>query len=78
MLVLCASDYQLATPALAASVRQAAVYKERNRDTDWFSITDAEWPALRSAYAAWLDRANFDDAGRQVRTLEQIRAATGR
>ncbi|GAA1773215.1 GNAT family protein [Nostocoides vanveenii] len=58
--------------------RQAAVYKERNRDTDWFSITDAEWPALRSAYAAWLDRANFDDAGRQVRTLEQIRAATGR
>ena len=58
--------------------RQAAVYKERNRDTDWFSITDAEWPALRSAYAAWLDRANFDDAGRQVRTLEQIHAATGR
>ena len=27
MLVLCASDYQLATPALAATVRQAAVYK---------------------------------------------------
>jgi len=29
MSVLCASDYQLATPALAASVRQAAVYKDQ-------------------------------------------------
>ena len=25
--------------------RNAMVYKGRNRDTDWFSITDAEWPA---------------------------------
>ena len=24
--------------------RNAMVYKGRNRDTDWFSITDAEWP----------------------------------
>ena len=48
------------------------------RSSVYYSITDAEWPALRSAYAAWLDRANFDDAGRQVRTLEQIHAATGR
>ena len=29
--------------------RQALVYKGRNRDTDWFSITDAEWPALGPA-----------------------------
>lgn len=57
--------------------RQAVVYKGRNRDTDWFSVTDAEWPALRRAYAAWLDPANFDASGRQVRGLEQIRAQVG-
>ena len=26
--------------------RQATVYKGRNRDTAWFSVTDAEWAAL--------------------------------
>jgi RimJ/RimL family protein N-acetyltransferase len=40
--------------------RNALVYKGRNRDTDWFSITDAEWPAVRSAFEAWLDPANHD------------------
>ncbi|HEX7738428.1 MAG TPA: GNAT family protein [Marmoricola sp.] len=54
--------------------RQALVYKDRNRDTAWFSITDAEWPALRSAYDAWLDPSNFDAAGHQVRSLGEIRA----
>lgn len=41
--------------------RNALVYKDRNRDTDWFSITDAEWPAIRTAFEAWLDPANHDD-----------------
>ncbi len=41
--------------------RQAAVYKGRNRDTAWFSITDAEWPTLRAAYDVWLDPDNFDE-----------------
>lgn len=45
--------------------RNAQVYKDRNRDTAWFSITDAEWPAIRSAFESWLDPANFDDEGRQ-------------
>ena len=45
--------------------RNAVVYKGRNRDTDWFSITDLEWPRVRAALDAWLDDANFDDAGRQ-------------
>ena len=40
------------------------VYKGRNRDTDWFSITDAEWPRVRAAHEAWLDPANFDESGR--------------
>ena len=45
--------------------RNAVVYKCRNRDTDWFSITDREWPRVRTALDAWLDDRNFDDMGRQ-------------
>lgn len=45
--------------------RQAIVYKERSRDTAWFSITDAEWLQVRAAFERWLDPANFDDAGQQ-------------
>ena len=45
--------------------RNALVYKGRNRDTDWFSITDLEWPRVSKALDAWLDDSNFDDRGRQ-------------
>jgi RimJ/RimL family protein N-acetyltransferase len=44
--------------------RNAVVYKGRNRDTDWFSITDLEWPRVSKALDDWLDDRNFD-AGRQ-------------
>ncbi|WGF88245.1 GNAT family N-acetyltransferase [Marinivivus vitaminiproducens] len=54
--------------------RQHMIVKGQNRDTAWFSILDNEWPALRLAYAAWLDPANFDGDGRQIRRLEDIRA----
>jgi RimJ/RimL family protein N-acetyltransferase len=49
--------------------RQAVVYKQRNRDTAWFSIIDADWPALRRAHERWLAAANFDGQGRQIRAL---------
>lgn len=45
--------------------RQHRVVKGRNRDSAWFSITDAEWPALRARNEAWLDPANFDADGGQ-------------
>ncbi|MBC2933263.1 GNAT family N-acetyltransferase [Nocardioides sp. zg-1228] len=45
--------------------RNAVVVKGRNRDTDWFSITDREWPRVRQALADWLDDRNFDAMGRQ-------------
>ena len=45
--------------------RNALVYKGRNRDTDWFSITDGEWPRVRSALEDWLDDRNFDQRGQQ-------------
>lgn len=52
--------------------RQAIVYRERNRDTAWFSIVDGEWPALRSSYVRWLDPHNFDAQGRQVERLVDL------
>jgi RimJ/RimL family protein N-acetyltransferase len=55
--------------------RQAVVYKGRNRDTAWFSITDGEWPALRVAFEAWLAPENFDECGRQRQSLSAMRAA---
>lgn len=54
--------------------RQHMVVKGDNRDTAWFSITDGEWPALRSAYGRWLEPGNFDAAGAQRRSLAAIRA----
>lgn len=52
--------------------RQAAVYKQRNRDTAWFAMIDSEWPALREAYAAWLAPRNFDTGGRQIERLGDL------
>ncbi|MGH7060458.1 MAG: GNAT family N-acetyltransferase [Stellaceae bacterium] len=49
--------------------RQATVYKQRSRDTAWFSIIEGEWPALRAAFERWLDPANFDAEGRQRAAL---------
>lgn len=53
--------------------RQHMIIKGENRDTDWFSILDSEWPALKPVYEAWLDPANFDDAG-----VAKTRLATAR
>jgi RimJ/RimL family protein N-acetyltransferase len=45
--------------------RQAVVYRQRTRDTTWFSIIDSEWPARKVAFEAWLAPENFDAAGVQ-------------
>ena len=46
--------------------RHHMVYKGRNRDTDWFAITDTDWPRVRTALAHWLDPANFTGGVQQV------------
>jgi len=53
--------------------RQATTYKNRNRDTAWFSIIDSEWPQLKRSFAAWLDESNFDSNGRQRHSLVSLR-----
>lgn len=44
--------------------RAADVVKGRQRDTAWYSLLASEWPDRRTAFAAWLDKANFDAQGR--------------
>lgn len=49
--------------------RQHMIIKGRNRDTAWYAILDSEWPAVKAAFEAWLDPANFDAAGNQKKSL---------
>ena len=55
--------------------RQHQIVKGRNRDTAWYAILDHEWPAIRASFEAWLDDANFDEAGHQRRRLSEFRNA---
>ena len=52
--------------------RQDMVMKGGNRDTAWYSIIDGEWPAVKAAYEAWLAPENFDQDGRQMRSLRDL------
>ena len=52
--------------------RHHMVTRGRNRDTDWFSVTAAEWPAVRAEHERWLDPANFDADGRQRTRLREV------
>jgi RimJ/RimL family protein N-acetyltransferase len=51
--------------------RQHMIVKGQNRDTAWFSMLDGEWPEMRKRFETWLEPANFDAEGRQVRKLGQ-------
>jgi RimJ/RimL family protein N-acetyltransferase len=57
--------------------RNAVVYRGRNRDTDWYSITDDEWPAIRAELERWLDPGNFDADGTQRTRLDTAAALGG-
>ncbi|MBZ2041071.1 acetyltransferase domain protein [Streptococcus sanguinis] len=52
--------------------RQAIVYKGRNRDTDWLSMIDRDWPAVKSRLEKWLSPDNFDENGQQIKALSDF------
>ncbi len=56
--------------------RNHMVIKGRNRDTAWFAVTDADWPALDEAFRAWLSPSNFDTKGRQKERLSDLTRLT--
>jgi hypothetical protein len=47
-------------------------YKGRNRDTTWFAIIDADWPALKARFTEYLDPTNFDAQDQQIRRLSDF------
>lgn len=76
---------RLNAPSRAAAVRfgfrfegifrQAIVMKGRNRDTAWYSIVDAEWPALRGAFERWLAPSNFEGGVQKERLQASVATA---
>ncbi|OAL34423.1 hypothetical protein AYO20_06266 [Fonsecaea nubica] len=55
--------------------RKHMVYKERSRDTCWFSMIEDDWfqRGVKQGFEGWLDDGNFDDSGKQRRRLEDVR-----
>jgi RimJ/RimL family protein N-acetyltransferase len=49
--------------------RQATLYKNRNRNTAWYSILDNEWPLIKTVFQNWLKAENFDLQGNQKTSL---------
>ncbi|EPB5650545.1 GNAT family protein [Citrobacter braakii] len=49
--------------------RQKIVRKGRNRDSDWLSMIDSEWPQCDAVLQRWLAADNFDEKGQQRRSL---------
>jgi RimJ/RimL family protein N-acetyltransferase len=58
--------------AYEGTFRHASVVRGRNRDTAWFSVTDAEWPRLKAAFSRWLAPGNFGPDGHQRVALSEL------
>ena len=53
--------------------RQDMMVKGENRDTAWFSMLDGEWPLIKAGFQTWLSSDNFDENGRQIKSLKDCR-----
>lgn len=54
-------------------LRNAIVYKNRSRDSQFFSIIDEEWPALKEMFQRWLHPNNFDAKAQQLASLNTFK-----
>lgn len=52
--------------------RRDMIYKNRLRDTSWFSMLIEEWPNRKRALQQWLDEKNFDSKGNQIKQLKDF------
>lgn len=59
-------------------LRNVRVEKGRSANRCCFSIIDKEWPTIKEAFQLWLAPQNFDENGRQIRKLEDIRKSVER
>lgn len=53
--------------------RNAIIYKNRSRDTCWFSMLQEEWPSVKQSFHQWLAKENFDEQGVQIQKLQSFR-----
>jgi RimJ/RimL family protein N-acetyltransferase len=53
--------------------RKVGIHKGENRDTAWYAMTDDDWAVAKPAFEAWLSPSNFDENGKQRRTLASFR-----
>ncbi|PVH76319.1 GNAT family acetyltransferase [Cadophora sp. DSE1049] len=58
--------------------RKHLVVKGRRRDTAWYSCLDDEWflegrGGVKGGLEGWLEKGNFDESGKQIRKLEEVR-----
>jgi RimJ/RimL family protein N-acetyltransferase len=53
--------------------RRHMIVKGESRDTAWYAMIDEEWPGRKAAFEAWLNPSNFDESGRQKRSLASFR-----
>ena len=56
--------------------RNAVIYKQRTRDTAWFSIIADEWPRVKAGFEAWLDADNIVQGIQKV-SLAKLRDTQG-
>jgi RimJ/RimL family protein N-acetyltransferase len=57
--------------------RNHMIVKGRSRDTAWYSMIDAEWPARKTVFERWLEPENFDAQGRQRVSLATLNSSAG-
>jgi RimJ/RimL family protein N-acetyltransferase len=55
--------------------RDHMIVKSRSRDTAWFAMLEAEWPARKAAFERWLVPENFASDGMQKTKLGELNAA---
>jgi RimJ/RimL family protein N-acetyltransferase len=55
--------------------RDHMIIKGRSRDTAWFAMLEADWPARKAAFERWLAPDNFDADGTQRTKLAALSGA---
>lgn len=53
------------------TLRQKVVYNGRNRDTDWFGMTETNYATMKPKFTRWLAPENFDETRHQKRSLNE-------
>jgi RimJ/RimL family protein N-acetyltransferase len=57
--------------------RQHMIIKGHSRDTAWYAMLEAEWPARKAAFERWLSPQNFTSGGMQKKKLAELQSAAG-